>query len=436
MAITINRRNFLSSALLLGVAATVTSTLPGCSKSEDANTPLEFQGWDFQPDTIETLIKQWSEKSGVEVNVSISPNAGYPATIQTRMQSGGDIDVFYNNSFNGKKFYEAEWADNLSDLPQADEVLSAMFESARPMYQAADGSLIALPYYSALHYIMYNPVLMKEAGIDQFPTSFDELYSACEKMKKDGICDTPYQGYWAKDAIEEWFISYLLNAGVTPFDGNGDPVFADDSKSVEMMSWWLSTFKEGLTPASTLTDDPGKLTSNLADGVTCFFDAHHYFLPIAKAEKGKYAADLLETSSGFGVNKTLQAGEILQMGKISNADRREKAWDLLKFYGFKDENGKFPAFNEWAKAAGLLAPYPEFFDDEEIAQVMSEHYDFADLRATFENQSDPVPTRFEPWYPDFGNQVADAIQDMLVNNAEPKATIQKLADAAVAAKNG
>ena len=42
------------------------------------------------------------------------------------------------------------------------------------------------------------------------------------------------------------------------------------------------------------------------------------------------------------------------------------AWDLMKYYGWKDKNGKFSVFTQWAKAAGLAAPYPGFFTDPDV----------------------------------------------------------------------
>lgn len=412
---------------------TATGSAAGGASSA-ASTELTMMAWDFQPDMAQKLVDTWSTASGTKVNLEINALSGYAQALQTRFQSGDEIDVYYNQASNGKKYFEAEWAAALDDMDGASDVLSNMFESARPAYQSIDGQLIALPYYSALHYTIYNPKFLEDAGISAPPTSFDDLYSQCEKLRDSGVCATPYQGFWAKDGTAEWFINYLLNGGVTPFDAEGNPVFADDSKAVDVMKWWLEMYKSGLAPQSTLTDDPGVLTNNLANGTTAFFSAHHYFLQMVKDAGGTQSGNVAGMSSGFGTAKTLQTGEILQMGRIEDAERRKQAWDLMRFYGYQDENGKFPAFEQWALAAGMIAPYPAFFEDAGIKEAMSKTYDFEALKKTFEDESDAVPTRFEIWYPDFAIEVSPIIEGMLINNGDPKATIDALAKAASDAK--
>lgn len=433
MTIRISRRGLLGGTAAVAIASTLSACSSGAT-TDPSGTPLKMMAWDFEPDTAQLLVDTWSEKSGTPVTLEVNPLSGYSQALQTRMQSGEVVDLFYNQAPSGKKYFEAEWARALDDLDGADQVLGDMFESARPAYQSIDGQLIALPYYSALHYTIYNKKFLEEAGISSPPTSFDELFSQCEQIRDAGVCKTPYQGFWSKDGIAEWFINYLLNGGVTPFDQSGDPEFADDSKAVDVMTWWREIYASGLAPQSTLTDDPGILTDNLANGHTAFFSAHHYFLQIVKNAAGSHSEHSAAMSSGFGTNPTLQGGEILQMGRIEDATRRNQAWDLMKFYGYKDEEGNLPAFEQWAVAAGQLAPYPAFFENETIRKEMGKTYDLDGLKDVFDRQSDPVPTRFEIWYPEFANQVSPIIEGMLINKDGPKATLDKLAEAARSAK--
>lgn len=300
MTFSITRR-----ALLGGTAATaVAATLAGCGNDTDNGDAtdngesagaLTMVAWDFEPDTAQQLVDTWSEQSGTSVNLEINALSGYAQALQTRMQAGDDVDVFYNQASNGKKYFQADWARALDDLDGAGDVLDDMFESARPAYQSTDGQLIALPYYSALHYTIYNQKYLEDAGISAPPTSFDELFTQCEQIRDAGVCDTPYQGFWTKDGIAEWFINYLLNGGVTPFDEGGNPVFADDAKATDVMAWWREIYTSGLAPQSTLTDDPGILTNNLANGSTAFFSAHHYFLQQVRAADGEQSGGIVKT---------------------------------------------------------------------------------------------------------------------------------------------
>lgn len=434
-SLNLSRRHLISLTGVTALALTV-AACGGQKPSADSASPLQFMGWDFEPDTINELVSTWSKGSGTQVTVEVSPYDGFPAAIQTRLQSGAEIDVFYNRGFNAEKFVQAGWAADLSEMEGADEILNDIFPSARSKYLSTDGTLIALPYYSALHYIHYNPDFLSQAGWDHFPTTLTELYQACKDMKSKGVCDTPYAGYWLKDAAEEWFTNYLLNSGVTPFDDAGEPVFKDDPRSVEVLEWWRALMDEGLTPSSALTDDPGKLVTNMGDGTTAFLDAHHYYLASIHADQGQYAASIKQTSSGLGSGKTLQAGEVIQMGAIKDQARREQAWSLLTYYGWKDSDGKLASFAAWAKAAGLLAPYPAFFEDKDIAEAMTAHYDLADLREVFENASDPVAVRTQPWYATYAAKAGELVQQCVIGQTSAKDTVAALAEAARDAKSG
>ena len=65
---------------------------------------------------------------------------------------------------------------------------------------------------------------------------------------------------------------------------------------------------------------------------------------------------------------------------------------------------------------------------------MSKTYDVDELRETFEQRSEVVPTRFEIWYPTFATAIGEHIEDMLINKKDPKQTLDSLAKVAAEAK--
>ena len=432
------RRSFLRLAGGAGLAAALGPVLSACSSGDDTsdspwNGELQFVGWDFQPDTIKRLVKAWSDANGTPVNVQTIPNVGYSAALQTRLRGGDTIDVFYNFAYNTQKFIDQKWAVELNGLPDVDTMVNEMFPSARERHVNADGKIISAPYFSAVYMNQYNKAYVERAGFTAPPASLAETYQQAKKIKADGICDTPYVAYWIKEFCEEYLNVYLLAQGVTPFDEKGEPVFADDPKAEEAFAWWQSMYTEGLAPKSLLNDDPGKLSGELAQGRAAFFVLHHYLLTSVRDLKGPQSANIEQAPVVNG--QTLQIGEVLQLGSKS-AQAKEKAWQLMKHYGWKDTEGKFSVFTEWAKAGGLAAPYPAFFTDPATTAAFPDYYDLSKLSQTFESGSNVVPARTLPWYPDFQAKVGDLVHAMLLGQAEPKATVAALADAARKAKAG
>ena len=434
----VDRRSFLRIAGGIGMGAALGSGLAACSNESgtgDGGTgPLQFMAWDFQPNTIKRLVKDWAKQNETPTRVQITPNVGYSAAIQTRLRGGAELDLYYNFAYNSQKFVDQDWAATLNDLPNVDEMVSEMFPSARERHVNSSGDIISVPYFSAVYMNQFNRKFVTEAGFSGPPTSLEETYQQSKKMKDDGICETPYLAYWVKVFCEEYFNVYLLANGVTPFDDKGEPVFADDSKAEDVFAWWQSMFMEGLAPKSLLSDDPGKLSGELAQGRGAFFVLHHYFLSSVRGLEGPHAANVDQAPVVDG--QTLQIGEVLQMGSGPEGKRRDDVWALMQYYGWKDDQGRFSVFEEWAKAAGLAAPYPGFFTDKAVTAAFPDYYDLNQISQTFESGSSVVPARILPWYPDFQAKVGDVIHALLLGQSDPKGTVSALVDAARKAKSG
>jgi multiple sugar transport system substrate-binding protein len=432
-----NRRQFLKTAGALGLGVAASSYIPynkvlGVGAAQAAE-PLEFLGWDFQPNTIKQHLDAFTEQSGIPVNMHIIPNVGYSGALQAKMMGGVHYDVYYNFRYNTSKFYYAGWARDLKDLPDADKILSDMFPSAVPLYIAEDGALICLPYFNAVHVLHYNKAYVEKAGFSGPPKSKQDVYDQCKKIKEMGLAEIPYSAYWIKDFCEEYLMVYLLSEGIKIFDEKYDPVFQDDPATPGVFDWWQALYKDGLTSPTMLTDQVTQVSQVLADGKAAFFTLHHYFLQgIRKANAAQSNNIFLSNWMPGKTGTTFLMGEVIQMS--AEPTNLDNAWALAKFYGWKDKNGELRTFKAWAKAAALACPYPAFFEDKEVQEAYGPGYDFPALVDIFKNRSDPVQARNAPWYPDFQVFVGDTIQELLQGKKTGKETSAALADKVVALK--
>ena len=426
----LDRRSFLkaggASALLAGL---VPGLMTGTAKAQYTGT-LDMLAWDFQPDTIKTLVDEWTAAGNPGVNVAVIPNLGYTPALQTRLRGGDKIDLYYNFAYNSQKFINEGWAAKLNGLDGVDAMVADMFESARSRHVNADGDIISAPYFSAVHMLHYNQKMLADNGL-AVPTTLQEIYDASKALST--TVPAPYVAYWVKEFCEEYLHTYLLNAGVTAFDEAGQPVFADDPNTVGVFEWWQAMYQEGLAPKSLLTDDPGKLSNEMAQGNAAFYVLHHYFLTSIRAVEGPESANVMMAPAG---PTTLQIGEVLQLGQSDSDEERAAAWELMKYYGWKDTDGSFKVFNKWAQAAGLAAPYAGFFTDPQVIESFPDYYDLAMLSDTFETKSNVVPARTLPWYPDFQAKVGDIVHALLLGQATPAKTVEDLTAAAKGAQGG
>lgn len=433
---TISRRNVLRGMLLAGIAIPTINALAACAPG-GGGTPytgtLQMTAWEAYPDQIRANLDAFSASSGVEVELSLIPNVGYVSALQTRILGGEQPDVFYNFAYTSTKYADQGWAAELNDFDGAADMIADMFPSSRGYYQLEDGRIINAPYFSAIYSLFYNRELVTQAGGSGEPQSKQEIYDLSEKLKASGV-SAPYGAYWTKQFCEEYLINYLLADGITPFDASGAPVFADDSKTKEVLEWWTAMYQDGLTSQDILTADPGVHVTAMAQGQSAFFELHHYFLKEIRVAEGPQSAnvDIAYRSPGSG-GQSLQIGEVVQMGGGLEGERATDAWELLKAYGWKDSSGVYSTFISWAQAAALLAPYPGLFKDDAFRSAFPEYYDMDKLETAFADNSAAVSARVAPWYATFQTAVGDRIQAMLIGDASVDDTIAGLADDATSA---
>lgn len=391
--------------------------------------PLQFYAWDFQPDQIEKYIQLFEDEYNENVEVHIIPNIGYLPAIQTRIMGGARIDVAYNFRWNQQRWFDQGWAADMSDKPGIEEILDDIIESLRPAYLSPDGKVVSLPYYIAPFVNMYNPKLLKEAGYDTFPQTKDELYNACKTLKEKGICDSPYVAYWNKDFVDRYFFIYLISEGIQVFDDGYRPVFQDNPETEKVMEWWVKLYQDGLTSPTILTDTPTDLVLAVQEGKAAFFNLHHYFLKGIREAGAKESENVILAPREPGkTGTTLSIGEVLQLG--GNTPDPDRAWELIKFYSWKDKKGNYTVPKTWGLVAGLLEPYKGFLTDPEIIESFKKWIDWDMLMNIVNNQSSPEPVRSQAWYPEWRSEAADILHSMLLKEISVTDAIQQLADSA------
>lgn len=86
---------------------------------------------------------------------------------------------------------------NLSPYLEADpEWRDKFVDDAFDYYTAEDDNIYAVPYSKDYVGIYYNTALFEEAGVEEFPTTWDEFFAASEKLKEAGITPFAMEGDW------------------------------------------------------------------------------------------------------------------------------------------------------------------------------------------------------------------------------------------------
>lgn len=85
-----------------------------------------------------------------------------------------------------------------------------------------DGEVYGLPFSVSLPVGYYNMDIMKAAGIEKLPSTWDEVVSACETMKSKGVKNPVF---WGWNITGNWFLQALMWTQETPVVKEGKANF-------------------------------------------------------------------------------------------------------------------------------------------------------------------------------------------------------------------
>ncbi|MGN8552132.1 UNVERIFIED_CONTAM: ABC transporter substrate-binding protein [Microbacterium sp. SLM126] len=179
----------MKKRIALGVVAAVALGVTGCSTTDDAGSDSEGvnivyavpSSW-ANAGALQENIKLYEEESGNTVEVLGIPDEQHDTTVQTRLTSGGGIDVFAGlNDIQDSASVMIE----ITDPSFEDRMNPAVFES---MF-ATDGKLYSYPTADALATfgVLYNKEVFEAAGVAEAPTSLQDMTAALEKVKASGV---------------------------------------------------------------------------------------------------------------------------------------------------------------------------------------------------------------------------------------------------------
>ncbi|MEY8800654.1 ABC transporter substrate-binding protein [Leisingera sp. XS_AS12] len=95
------------------------------------------------------------------------------------------------------------------DLFIADEADFAKdgYHDAMLSLSTFDGAVYGLPFSVSLPVGYYNMDILRKAGVDALPETWDEVIAACETMKAEGV-DNPI--FWGWNVTGNWFLQALM----------------------------------------------------------------------------------------------------------------------------------------------------------------------------------------------------------------------------------
>ena len=146
-----------------------------------------------QDDYYEKTLQAYSEETGVEIEVIPYPSDAYNTQVTTQLQAGNAADVMILAPGTGQPISVVNLAE-AGFLEPLDETSAGIIPAGSEAQYSFDGEVYAQPTALAPVGLIYNAAGGEEVGIDEYPTSYDELLEACTTARDGGKTFTVLAG--------------------------------------------------------------------------------------------------------------------------------------------------------------------------------------------------------------------------------------------------
>jgi raffinose/stachyose/melibiose transport system substrate-binding protein len=240
------RRRRLAAALVaVGMMMTVAACGGSSSGGSQDTGTLTFFSWDSEQ-TMTPIIDEFEKQNpGIKVEFSSAPPvAEYISTLQARILSGTAADVFAIAAENKTNLIDNGAVADLTDEP----FMANLTQFNKDTY-GKDGRTFGASIASWGGGIMYNKKLLAEAGVTEFPKSWDEFLAVSSKLKDQGVQYPFLESVQAMPIVVASFVG-SENAAT---GGTLDQKIFDGSSSfaatwTEPLTVWNELYSKGLAP--------------------------------------------------------------------------------------------------------------------------------------------------------------------------------------------
>lgn len=340
--------NFLKRSFVIALLLMMTSVMvSSVALAQDEVIELVFRQND-PPNTVEGVfegaIAEWNEANpNIQVSLEVVPWAEAQNQYVREVQAGGGPDVAQMAFVWTRDLATAELVVNLDEFIAADPPGAGLDDFLGTDLGELDGSIYGIPFSVDTFAFGYRPDLLEAAGLEAFPDTWEEMYTAAQALTADtdddgrtdqfGVCFPAGSG--TNGGM--WFLAnyYLWSNGhffmEDPDDDGIYEVGTTAENVAEAMNYFNRFFEEGLTPESMIAIDSWadpEYTTSLGNGRCAML-----FVPPSAFNA---AQEQSEMPLATAADPQGSEGRISHLGGRSlvinpNTEHPEAAWAFLRF---------------------------------------------------------------------------------------------------------
>jgi ABC-type glycerol-3-phosphate transport system substrate-binding protein len=440
---TVSRRNFLrltaavsGMGLLAACAQPVTpvaetGAAAGAAEAPAAEAPsLIWTGWNavewYNP-VVEEFMKENPDVQAEYIQLS-----DYKQQI-TLLAAGEQCDVMVTRDDDKAGFVEAGFIRPVDEEDGVQELADDMYDG-NLQAMTYQGRIYGLPYYTDYNTLMYNSVLLEQAGFAEPPKTLGELSDMCVEIKAQGISDYPLSFWLYQESnFKEPMYSLVYASGGEWVNENWDPICQEPGSVVEeTMAWMAKAMNElEIINRADLEMTDADVNEIFRNGGIVIQSANRYDLralndpeQTAQAVAGErvFRSMLMPGLEGPGGVCVWTRQYTVNATAVS----QEAAFRLQYFGGGKNKAGEYWTAKQWHERFGLGFAYKSLATDPDIVAGESSWGDpelFAEQKLTAKARLGLDA----PWYSEWDNAMQAEWHKVMLQQITPSEATQAMA---------
>lgn len=271
------------------------------------------------------------------ITITISSFKGYLDDVQAALTTAiaaGDSPVLADLSCNGIPLFASEGV--LADMTpyierdnfDMDNVVKELTD-----YVYYDKQVVTMPYTRGTAILYYNKDLYANAGLNQAPTSLEELNEYAKKIYDNSNGEVKGVGYTIEPTYYQHYLLESLNdVGFMDADGKGASCL-DDGSMKQFLTDWYNWTEEGWCEIPALENASSAMQEDFYNGkLGAFVSSSNRATSISeKAQAAGINLGMSYTVGYGGYSAPLGGGSIGIIGKDHSQQEIAAAWEFVKF---------------------------------------------------------------------------------------------------------
>ena len=315
----------------------------GCSSKEKSNITLVFWAMGVEGEYVSTLIKEFERKNPeIKVVIQQIPWTAAQEKLITAYASNMLPDIFQLGNTWIPQFKSLLALENLDGYIKSSSVINSN-NYFRGIWETniIDSSVYGIPWYVDTRVLFYRSDILRKAGFDEPPKTWNELYTISKKVKK--VLDANYK-YPIYISINDWspYIIFGMQNRASILKNNNCYGNFSSPEFKEAFDYLLRYHREKLSPIGI------SQVTNIYQAFHDEYIAMFFSGPWSIKEIKRWMVDSLSNCWSIAPmpakgdkypGLSLAGGSSLVINRKSNY--KSAAWRLIEFLSLKDSQIKF-----------------------------------------------------------------------------------------------